>query len=178
MLLRLLISLLLIGFATASSWAVADSNKEITLFNKSLQYIKGLEVRRAGGLRLGVFYDSRNPVTKREAEAFIVTLQKNRQSASIVITPLLIDVQNLATVTPVDLAYISGHLTGQYRRIYQYAKEHRIFTFSTSKDCVVNRCCILSFDASTGINIFLNESNLRALGFGIDGAFKFMVTRV
>ncbi|MCG8672098.1 MAG: hypothetical protein MI867_22020 [Pseudomonadales bacterium] len=151
--------------------------KEVELLSKSIKYIKGVE-SDGEGLTIGVIYTKGVATSLEQAKSFVAELEASKVAADLGLKSILIEVDELPTAPKFELAYISSQLQNQYDAIYRHAREHRVFTVSTNRDCVVNRCCILSFDASSGLNIFLNQSNLRALGFGINSAFKFMVKRL
>ena len=63
-------------------------------------------------------------------------------------------------------------------RIFGLARTLSLFTISHDMGCVKEQCAILGIVANDGINIFLNEATMRALGFGVDANFLFVVKRL
>ncbi len=173
--LPVLLAFLTLGLG--ATHAYGSMAEEVELLSKSIKYIKGIE-SGGEGLTIGVVYSKGSAASLEQAELFVRELSASDSAKTFGLTPELIAVEDLEKAPDLQLAYVSSHLNKHFGRIYQYAREHKIFTVSTDKSCVETRCCILSFDGSAGLNIFLNQSNLRALGFGINAAFKFMVRRV
>lgn len=171
--------LLLLLFNACCSAFASDStlSKEVDLLSRSVKYIKGIK-NQDPQFNIAVLYDSNEPRSELEAKAFLAALQVSRSANKIGLFGQLVEIKELAHHSSHHFVYVSRFLNHQYEIIYQHARERRVFPFSTNKTCVESRCCVLSFDASSGLDIFLNQKNLRALGFGVNGAFKFMVKRI
>lgn len=154
---------------TDVSRAEAVSRADIAAITGALRYVRGLSALQP--FEIVVLYDAAIPSTKVEAEAFRAEAESEQVRARLQALDAL---GGLGA----SVLYIPSGMEAHYEQIASYAKAQHLFTVTKTKSCVVSPACIVSVRTDAGIEIFVNENNLRNLGFEVDAAFKFMAKRV
>lgn len=157
--------------------AESVSPRDFDAFANSLRYIRGIQTS-SGEIYVGAVYDPKNPDSKAQAEQFVHCVGEAAAARRVSITARTVAVDRLTEASDLHMVYLATGLSEHCSLIYEHSRNHRIFPFSTSKAEVRLKCCILSFDTRSGVDIYLNQKTLRELGFAVDSAFKFMVKRI
>lgn len=150
--------------------AHADSavQKDAQIIANLLKYIHGVSVST-----IGVIYDPAVSGSQRDAETLAQSLNdKDTRKLS------LVSVDTLGQNPQIKFIIVTNGLASHFDAIAAKARRERIFTLSLDTKCTEQKCCVLSIDTSSGIEIYLNETLLREFGFDVDAALRFMVKRV
>jgi D-ribose pyranose/furanose isomerase RbsD len=149
-----------------NAYADMAMQKETQVIVNLLKYIRGVATTD-----IGLVYDPALPASKHEAESLAQSLGNGYR-------PTLVDVNALTQNAQIKLIILTNGLSAHFNSIASQTRQQHIFTLSIDTKCAEHNCCVLSIDTSSGIEIFLNETLLRELGFDVDAALRFMVKRV
>lgn len=160
--------LLLLMTLPGSVRADSDSQKDAQVIANLLKYIHGVPASD-----IGVVYDPSVAGSQRQADYLVQSLSGKDEHKFV---PVSIDA--LQQNASVKFVIVTKGLTQHFGHIASQAHNQRIFTLSLDTQCTQQNSCVLSIDTSSGVEIFLNETLLRELGFDVDAALRFMVKRV
>ena len=153
------------------------SRQDIEVLINSLKYLRGIG-NRVGVIHIAAIYDSNINESKKEAEDFVETVNRLTSDKELGMKAQPISLNTLDSKRDFHMAFVPHNMNNHYARIYKFAVENNVFTFSKDKNSVKTQCSILCLNTESGIEIFLNQKTLRALGFEVDAAFRFMVKRL
>lgn len=162
-----------------------DYLKEVEILANVQKYLRGLKpsVGDARGVAIGIVFDSTIPTSQHQAQKIADGISSSALARQSELVPLTIDISEVSGASAQELSalqilYIVEDLDHAHDRIFGLARTLSLFTISHDMGCVKEQCAILGIVANDGINIFLNEATMRALGFGVDANFLFVVKRL
>ncbi len=153
-------------------------HRDTEVFFNARHFIRGMKAAGSTGAVVGVAYDETNTVSATEAKAFLARLRSTASQMNVSLHGRLIEISGLEDHADVHYIYVPHGVDKHYQKIYDFALRNRIFTFSTDAAAVKAPCCILGLNTRSGVEIYLNQRTLRALGFDVDAAFKYMVKQL
>lgn len=150
---------------------------DVEVISNSLNYINGL-TKQGKNVVIGLVYDASIAGSEADAKKNQEQIASSGAARKAGLSAELIPLDALAGKNNLGIVYIPEELATKSAQIYQTAKEKHIFTLGNSRQCVSEKCCILSIRADPVVEILINESTLRDLGFDIDATYRLMVKRV
>lgn len=169
--------LALVMFCCLGNQAVASFKKTAHVLANSVKYIRGFD-NQSSELAVGIVYDPAESASNNEANAFYEAITTMSNTNTQTLKAKLIPVSDFDEQSDLDIAYVTQGFNADYSTVYNVSKEKGLFTVSSNVDCVTKKCCILSINSASGVEIYLNEITMHELGFDVSAAFKFMVERV
>lgn len=170
------IALGLVLFFAMAGQAYADqvSAREVEVIANSLKYVRGID-SKSKTLHVIAVYDPSVAGAEVEAKSFVDQFT-NASKSDVKVS--LVRFAELGGQNDADIAFIAGGLKSQLAPVFDYAKKHHVFTITRDMECVKNKACVVGVRAETSVDVYLSEETMRALGFEVDSAFKFMVKRI
>lgn len=173
----ILLLLALFIFCCLDNSASASYDKTAYVLANSVKYIRGFH-SNSSELVVGIIYNPTESASKNEAEHFFKAINNISNTNALTLKAKLVPINQFREQSDLDIAYLTRGLNSNFTELYDISKEQGLFTVSSDMDCVTKKCCILSINSSSGVEIYLNETTMRELGFDVNAAFKFMVERV
>lgn len=155
----------------------ASDHNALDLLAKVYKFIQGIKPGQTTNVSMGVVYDVTSPGATATAEHLIEDYRA-KSDGSVGFVLKLVPVQELASFPDLQMAFIVGDPSAYYEEIKSFSSEHHIFTLSNELDCLEAEICILGIDTKDNVTIYLQESVLRAQGFSVNAAFKFLAKRL
>ncbi len=145
---------------------------------KSLKYIRSDSKSLDNSGVFGILYAKEIPLSHPVAQSYIGPFIEALRDHNVPLKVSLISAEELESVKNLNYLYVPPVLSTLYQSLSLVADEKKIMTLGEKKECSIKRCCVLAFDYENGLEIYLNQKSLRSRGFGLRGAFRFMVKRI
>lgn len=158
------------------AFSQSSYDEDAKVISNTMRYIRGMDVSTAV-TRLGIVYDPEQ-IAAGETQRILEAFRQSAEAKRAGIEPVLIPIDQLAKAAPVSVLYIVGVINDNYAAIRDFTTERRIFAIGHARPCAEAYACILSVETAPRIQIFLNESRLKAQGFEVNSAFRFMVKQI
>jgi len=130
----------------------------VELFVRSFQFLKGIKEKQRE-IKIGVLFNPSSRQSINDADRLVHTINHSPQAVKYRFKAVILSVEQLDKNAGFQFLYVTRKLKKYYQDIYKFSLDNRIFTVSNEKSCVVNKCCILSFETSNGPEIYLNQTH-------------------
>ena len=148
------------------------SAQEVQVIVNALKYVTGLP-DKSETRHILALYDPAIPESKTQAESFVKQLSLNKNAKTLKITAATGTLQDAQSINAA-LLYIPSGFSVHYKNVSELSGKKHLFPITTNKDCVMAKACALSFSVGESVEIFISEDALKAFGFDVDAAFRFM----
>lgn len=148
--------------------------RDARILLRTLQYVRNLQ--GVDTVHLGLVFDPEDAASENEAVALQNLLEAEPAARSM--TTELIPVSDLADNQTAKVLFITRSLSDYYERIAQFAFERSLLTLSMDRECANSEGCVVSFETRAGIEIFINQKNMKRNRIDFDAAFMYTAKRL
>ncbi len=148
--------------------------RDARILLRTLQYVRNLQ--GVDTIHLGIVFNPEDSASEEEALALQHLLDSEPAARSMAIE--LIPINALATNETAKVLFITRHLSAYYEQIAQIAFERSLLTLSMDRECANSEGCVVSFETRAGIEIFINQKNMKRNRIDFDAAFMYTAKRL
>ncbi|CAM2011185.1 YfiR/HmsC family protein [Acanthopleuribacter pedis] len=166
----LLLPHLVIGTLNAAEPHARDAR----ILLRTLQYVRNLQPMDA--VPIAILYDPNQPASQQEAVALEALLQ--REDTRQAIQARLVPISALETQENISVLFLTRRLGAHFERIARFAGERGLLTVSMDRECAGSEGCVVAFETQAGIEIFINQKNMKRNRIDFDAAFMYTAKRL
>lgn len=159
-------------FAGGNAPPIGQRDARIVL--RTLQYVRNLQGNET--IHLGIVFDPEISASKNEADAFQKLLRE--EAGAQAMTTELIPINALEANKTAKVLFITRNLSTYYERIAQIALQRSLLTLSMDLECANSEGCVVAFETRAGIEIFINQKNMKRNQVDFDTAFMYTAKRL
>jgi hypothetical protein len=150
-------------------WAASLSQQDLQVLGNALAFV---QPRPVGGGSVAVVYAGRNSPSHQDAEAILAVIGKGLTAGGVVLTPRLVDADELAA-TEFSLVIVAAGANGE--AVTRAARAQRSLCVTADQAAVTQGVCTMAIRSTGRVEILLNHQAALASGIGFATAFRMMV---
>jgi hypothetical protein len=150
-------------------WAVSLSPQDLQVLGNALAFV---QPRPASGGSVAVVYAGRNSPSHQDAEDILAMIGKGLTAGGVVLTPRLVDADELAT-TVFSLVIVATGANSE--AVARAARAQHSLCVTADQAAVQQGVCTMAIRSTGRVEILLNHQAAQAAGIGFATAFRMMV---
>jgi hypothetical protein len=150
-------------------WAASLSPQDLQVLGNSLAFV---QPRPTGESSVAVVYAGRNSLSHQDAEAILVVMGKSLTAGGAVLTPRLVDTDELAA-TAFSLVIVAAGANSE--AVARAARAQHALCVTADQAAVQQGVCTMAIRSTSRVEILLNYQLARASGVSFATAFRMMV---
>lgn len=163
-------------FAMQLAWSspsVAASEKDVLVIARIIDFIKDGPKKN---VEVAILVN--NPVSESNADSFLSLIGEGKRVRDTVLVAKKVRLDELASSTAKVVLIPDGLDAAQFADIFAVAKEKKLITISTSRDCLQAKFCALAFKSDPAVDIRMSQSAATATGVHFNPTLRMMITEL
>lgn len=148
--------------------------RDARILLRTLQYVRNLQGIET--IHLGIVFDPEVSASEKEAAALQNLLQKESGGQSMATE--LIPINLLESNKTAKVLFITRNLSTYFERIAQIGLKRSLLTLSMDRECANSEGCVVAFETRAGIEIYINQKNMKRNQVDFDTAFMYTAKRL